>query len=287
VYDLATATGGAPPFIIMCSPASGSAFQIGSTPVECVATDQRQRIDRCAFTVGVIEPPRLSLTNFVAFGDSMTAGEVVSEGSVPGFHVLAVDPGVAYPTALRAELSSRYTAQAINVTNAGQSKEVTEGGRSRLSQVLAGSQYQVVLLMEGANDIAAQTTANMQRALFNIQSMVDDAKRRNLAVFLATIPPENPSACCPRRGSAASWVPPYNDGIRNAAAARNVHLVDVYQAFNGDTSTLIDVDGLHPTLAGYQLIADTFFTSIKQHLELPPTSSPTRSMPFFVLPGRR
>ena len=141
--------------------------------------------------------------------------------------------------------------------------------------------------MEGANDLGAQTTASMQTALANIRSMVDDAKSRGVVVFLATLPPENPNSCCPRRGSPASWVPPYNDGIRNVAAARNVPLVDVYQAFNGDTSTLIDFDGLHPTSAGYQRIAETFFASIKQVLELPSTSSPTRSMPFFMLPGRR
>jgi lysophospholipase L1-like esterase len=307
VYDLATATGGAPPFIIMCSPASGSAFQIGSTPVECVATDQRQRIDRCVFTLVVTEPPRLSLTNFVAFGDSMTAGEVVSAGSVPGVHVLTVVPGAAYPTVLQSALMSRYTAQTISVAREGRQREVTEDGRSRLSRVLADRQYQVLLLMEGANDLATQTTASMQRALFNMRAMVDDAKGRGVAVFLATIPPENPDACCPRYGSAASWVPLYNDGIRNVAASRNVPLVDLYQAFNGDASTLIDRDGLHPTAAGYQLIAETFFESIKQVLELPPTSipvgaqafrpadaglkpratSPTRSMPFFVLPGRR
>jgi lysophospholipase L1-like esterase len=307
VYDLATATGGATPIIVMCSPASGSAFQIGSTPVECVATDQRQRIDRCVFTVVVTEPPKLSLTSFVAFGDSMTAGEVVSEGSVPGFHVLTIDPGAAYPTILQSALMSRYTAQTISVANAYQRGEVTSDGRSRLSRVLADRQYQVLLLMEGANDLAAQTTASMQRALFNIQSMVDYARNRGVAVFLATIPPENPLACCPRYGSPASWVPPYNDGIRNVAAARNVPLVDVYQAFNGDTSTLIDFDGLHPTSAGYQLIAETFFASIRQVLEVPPTSipivaqaftpadaglkpratSPARSIPFFVLPGRR
>jgi lysophospholipase L1-like esterase len=226
---------------------------------------------------------------------------------VPGFHVLAIDPGAAYPTVLKSALMSRYTAQTINVAREGRPNEVTSDGRSRLSQVLAGRQYQVLLLMEGANDLAAQTTASMQRALANMRSMVDDAKNRGVAVFLATIPPENPDACCPRRGSAASWVPPYNDGLRNVAAARNVPLVDVYQAFNGDTSTLIDFDGLHPTSAGYQLIAETFFASIKRVLELAPTSipivaqafrpadaglkpratSPARSMPFFVLPGRR
>jgi hypothetical protein len=60
----------------------------------------------------------------------------------------------------------------------------------------------------------------------------------------------------------------------------------VYQAFGGTASPdLIDFDGLHPTAAGYQLIAATFFTAIKQNLEAPATlSSPLRASPFVVRP---
>ena len=46
--------------------------------------------------------------------------------------------------------------------------------------------------------------------------------------------------------------------------------MDVYQAFGGDTSTLIDYDGLHPTALGYQRIAETFFKAISRDLEQPP-----------------
>src|SRR4051812_13206403 len=65
-----TASGGAPPVTIACTPASGSSFSVGSTPVGCIATDARQRTDQCSFAVLVIVPPRISVTAFVAFGDS-------------------------------------------------------------------------------------------------------------------------------------------------------------------------------------------------------------------------
>src|SRR5439155_3584335 len=97
---------GAPPIIVMCSPASGSVFQIGPTHAECVATDQRQRIDTCLFTITLTAPPKISLTRFLAFGDSMTAGEVAAPHTVRG---LAVHPELSYPTDLRIELANRYT----------------------------------------------------------------------------------------------------------------------------------------------------------------------------------
>jgi hypothetical protein len=62
-------------------------------------------------------------------------------------------------------------------------------------------------------------------------------------------------------------VPDVNTQIRALATAQNVTLVDVYQALNTDVGTLIGPDGVHPTVAGYAKIADTFFAAIKQTLE--------------------
>jgi hypothetical protein len=84
VSGLATSTGGAPPVTVTCSPASGSVFQIGSTSAECIATDQRQRIETRLFTVTVTAPPKISLTRFLAFGDSMTDGKIDAPNTVRG-----------------------------------------------------------------------------------------------------------------------------------------------------------------------------------------------------------
>src|SRR5262245_52502062 len=73
VYGQATGTSGAPPVTVSCTPASGEAFPIGSNVVICQATDARQRTASCSFTVTVTAPPRIMVTRFVAFGDSMTA----------------------------------------------------------------------------------------------------------------------------------------------------------------------------------------------------------------------
>ena len=264
-------------------PANREIVPVGASTVTCTATDQRQRIDACTFTVTVTVPPKISLTSFVAFGDSMTAGEVVSEGN-GGIHILRVDAGKSYPTDLQRELADNYTAQAqsILVANQGQSAEAATDGESRLRGLLARSSYDVLLLMDGANDLGDRDSRVAQQALGAVRSMVQAAKGRGLKVFLATLPPQNPNGCCPNRGLAWSLVEPYNDGLRGIAASENISLVDVYQAFHGDNTTLIDFDGLHPTPAGYQVIADTFFKSIKQNLEQP--LSTLGAGPFRLLP---
>ncbi len=247
----------------------------------CTATDSKAVTASCSFKVTLTVPPKISETKFVAFGDSMTAGEVLSEsrvavteGGVTSIvHPLVIDPAKSYPTQLLNELKARYTGQAgaLLVSNAGSPGELAVDGVSRLPSVVDGGAYKVLMLMEGANDFP-----NYQSALGAMRSMVQYGKRRSLKVYLATLPPQNPfPSCTPNRGKNAASVAPYNDGLRSLAASEAVTLVDVNVAFNGDNTTLVGCDGLHPTSAGYQVIADTFFKSIQQTLETPATPTPT------------
>src|SRR6202008_3640714 len=94
VYGTATVVGGATPVTTSCNPGSGTQFAIGTTAVSCTATDSRQRTDKCDFAVVVQAPARISLTRFVAFGDSITLGEDGNTTSiVPMLHPLVVLTG--------------------------------------------------------------------------------------------------------------------------------------------------------------------------------------------------
>jgi lysophospholipase L1-like esterase len=270
------AAGGTPPTTVSCTPASGSMFPIGTTTVTCLATDQVKRTASCVFSVTVTAPPSLSLTRILAFGDSITAGEIITEGDALKFRALLIDPQLSYPADLQADLASYYTAQSqsITVTNSGRKDEKTAAGAARLSTALAQGAYQVLLLMEGANDLP-----DIADALMNMRAMVRTAKNQGLQVFIATLPPENKNAngsCVPGafdRGINADSVPPYNDGLRALAGNENVPIVDVYGAFGGVAADdLIDCDGLHPTARGYQLIADTFAAAIEGRLTSPRSS---------------
>ncbi len=290
VYGSATTTAGSPPVTTACAPASGSEFAVGATAVTCTATDTLQRTAACTFTVTVSAPSRLSVTSFVAFGDSMTEGEVTDALSPTFLRVLEFDK--AYPFRLQLELLARYTAQpGIQVTNKGlQGESVTSTGLTgmtapdRLRLVLSGAPYQVLLLMEGANDINSRDSKTIPPTVAGMQTMVRYAKGLGLKVFLATLPPENPRGSL---GTGAILVQPYNDALKAMAAMEDVPIADVYAAFGGDTTTLIGSDGLHPTVAGYQKIADTFFDAIKARLELAPVTTAVRRPVLTRLAPRR
>src|SRR5262249_37459398 len=146
VYGTPTVANGAPPVTTVCTPTSGSVFTVGPTSVMCTATDNQQRVDSCTFTVTVTAPPKLVVNRFVAFGDSMTAGEVVSAS---GFiRTLRIVPSESYPTELQKNLTGFYTAQAnsITVANQGRSGEKAVDGYARLRTVLSQGNYEVLTL---------------------------------------------------------------------------------------------------------------------------------------------
>jgi lysophospholipase L1-like esterase len=290
-FGVPTATGGTPPVQTSCTPASDTLFQVGRTAVTCNGADTKGLTGTCTFTVTVTAPPTISLTQYLAFGDSITAGEItiIGEG---GIHTLQLFPGLAYPADLQSSLRARYTAQSMVVTNSAFKGETTSIGLSRLQipSTLAGQQ--VLLLMEGANDINQATDAQVLTALSNIRAMVRLAKGRGVRVFLATLPPQNPAAVgcsvvC--RAGGVQQLPGYNLGLKAIAASENVALVDVFAALSGDLTTFIGPDGLHPTAGGYQATAQAFFDSIKASLEIPATSLSPSSLkaPFFAVPWRR
>lgn len=286
-YGTVTSTGGTAPVQLSCTPANDAIFPIGTTTVSCTGTDAKNVTAACTFAITVTAPPRIALTSFLAFGDSMTAGEITDPTALGTlFDKLVVVPSKAYPADLLLELSTRYTAQTIQVTNAGLSGEPVEspGTLPRLNSYLSGGAYQALLLMDGANDINSRDSKSIAPTVAGMDQMIKAAKGRGLRVFLATLPPQNPLGS---RGTGAILLQPYNDALRNLAAADGATLVDVFQAFNGDVTTLIGVDGLHPTTAGYQRIADTFFASLRQTLELPSATTTAIAAPARAAVKRR
>lgn len=280
-----TVADGESPVTTSCTPASGSTFPVGTTPVSCTATDARQRTSSCAFNVVVQTPPRLRLTRFLAFGDSITAGEdgntTVTSFDLQHFirlnYPTIILRGREYPTVLQGLLGARYTTQQPTVRNEGVPGEYAAATSTltRFTNLVASRAYDVALIMEGANDILGGTGGNpagIPPAIANFRRMIADARSRGVRVFLATIPPANPAGA--RGLTRYQAVPMLNAEIRALAVAEGVQLVDVFDAFNGDFS-LLSVDGLHPNAEGFARIASKFYDVIRQDLEEARTLMPT------------
>lgn len=263
-YPAPVATGGTPPVTVTCTPAAGAPVPPGATTVVCTATDPRRAFASCAFAVTVVVP-RLSAATFLAFGDSLTYG--VASAPLPALIEPVEVPG-SYPSLLQAMLRDRYRTQRAAVLNLGIGGERaagpsvhSPGGEVRLPQALDAHRPDVLLLMEGTNDLN-DGLDGAQAAAAALERMVREAKARGVRVLLATVPPAREGT---RRGTIARTVPTYNQMIRDLAAREGVVLVDVYAAMD---LSLIGVDDLHPTPEGYAVMARTFYNAIRAAFEV-------------------
>jgi len=116
------------------------------------------------------EQPRLTPIppdgTLLAFGDSLTQG-------------VGADPDDSYPAVL-AQLSGR------TVINAGISGEVTEEGRARFGALIAQEQPDLVLLLEGGNDILRNLDPAQTQA--NLAAMIEQAQTQGVQVVLIGVP---------------------------------------------------------------------------------------------------
>ena len=294
-FSAPTVVNGQAPVTTACTPVAGSAFTIGQKTVTCSATDALQRTDTCSFLVTVLTPPKLSTTSFLAFGDSITAGEDGQNSTAPSaslmsarFHPMVLFPfSMRYPAELQQLLADRYKTQSPTVDNQGVPGEAASDPATvtRFVSLTASRKYSVALIMEGTNDLYNKDDHIFPFAYAGLRAMIRDAKGKGIRPFLATIPPMNPSACVPVcRGLPWSLVAGFNDGVRSLAATEGVTLVDVYQGFGGNFA-LLGPDGLHPSADGYAKIAETFFTAITGTLETSSASSAvTRHRGLFTAP---
>jgi len=221
-----------------------------------------QRTDRCTFTVTVDSIPLIGATRYVAFGDSITEGKLASGDITP----------TPYPAGFKRELEARYTSQQFMVLGEGGGGETSAGGAGRLPGVLSVDNPEVLLLLEGVNDLPSGDPSRIPPLISNLRTMVQTAQGRGIRVFLATLPPEIPNGS---RAGAQPLIVPANDQIRALAGSTGATLVDVYQALIGSLTTFIGSDGLHPTQAGYDMIAQTFLDAVRARLEVSPTMTLT------------
>jgi lysophospholipase L1-like esterase len=280
-YPAPTSTGGTPPITTTCTPASNSAFALGTTTVTCNATDG-VRAATCSFKVTLVPPqPVLSIQKVVAFGDSITAGEN-GEGSLR-----LIDLNNSYPTQLLAMMQARYTTQSPQVHNCGIPGEKADEGASRIDRVLAFYNADVLLLLEGINNLTGNFGSDWPIVQNALAHDIAVARGRGMpGVFLSTLLPVFPGNCtgastCRGAMIDAGEIVNMNGVIKNLAAQQSVPLVDNYNSFLGHPE-YIDNDGLHPLPLGNQVLAKQFLAAIQGKFE---TQLPTAAGTFSVAPA--
>ena len=206
-------------------------------------------------------PPRLQVTRILAFGDSMTEGIATPESW--GL-MSALTPGVArsYPAKLQALVSARYTAQTIQVMNGGIGGKNARDDLPRLVELLGETQPDLVILMEGINDLngGAGITATADA----MEEMVKAVRNRGIPAMLSTITRINPLGT--KQLGTDPLVQPYNTRLAAIAAAKDAILVDVHPQI---PLSLVAPDGLHLTESGNQKLAEVYLDRIRALYEVP------------------
>jgi lysophospholipase L1-like esterase len=274
-YGAPTTTDGASPITVTCTPASGSAFHLGTTPVSCTATDAQSRAASCSFSV-TLKGFLIEAMKFDAFGDSLTAGET----GRPNIAATFIDTPNAYPTRLQAAFADVYPDQSMVVINRGENGNSVEDTESKLRQFLPRDRPDAVLLLTGYNNLTGPcggTRGNsgecedaMKKLAVGLRDCLRRVSEANAGVrytFLSNLTPSAPTGSN-RIDSRA--IVEMNARIRDVAAAGGAVLVDSYAAFVGHEADYVNVDGLHLRPAGYQALADAFFAAIQRTIPQTP-----------------
>lgn len=187
-------------------------------------------------------PPDVGLNDInkvVCLGDSITAGRCASDRYTPG--------GAPFPTRL-AELTGKQ------VSNQGRCGTTSDTGVSRIGSILSSEKPGYLFILYGINDLTiggGKTTCEA-----NLRTMIQAARANQTIPVVATLLPTYDS-----HGFVAGEVIVMNERIRVLAKEEKARLVDLHKMFELDRS-LIQDDGLHPTSAGNQVIAEAYASKI-------------------------
>jgi acyl-CoA thioesterase-1 len=193
-------------------------------------------------TSAVANRPRI-----VVLGDSLTAGLGLSQDD-------------AYP----ALLQRRIDAAGLNysVVNAGVSGDTSAGGLSRLDWALGekSDDVRILIVALGGNDgLRALPVEELER---NLATIIERAQARHVRVILAGM--DAP----PNFGE--SYTVSFHQVYPRLAAKYRVPLIPFLLQGVAGIDTLNQRDGIHPTPAGAQIVADNVWAALKPTIESQP-----------------
>lgn len=211
----------------------------------------------------VLAAPAAAQTAYIAFGDSITAGVGDDNRAEKG-----------YPP--RLEVLLRNAGEDAVVENYGIGGENTIEGLERIDGVLreAALSGDVLLLMEGTNDISNKISIETTR--FNLNQMALRAEARGMKAIHATTIPRLPNARFDPGNIANTEL---NQNIRDMAGRRGRDLADPFELlspipdlYTRYYSQASDDPVGHPNAAGYDLLAQIFFNTIRKIDRVPPVT---------------
>ncbi len=209
--------------------------------------------------------PAGAQTVYLAFGDSITNPQgAYDEPSRP------CPEECGYPGRLEDMLQAAGVE--AEVINRGLGGEDTTEGIERIDQVLGSVDADVMLLMEGTNDVSKGISPETTR--FNLNQMAQKAAARGITTVHATVIPRIPDA---NLGDGDNVVTQrLNWEIRKLAYDRGRELADPFEVFGSIPNVFAEYyspggDAVgHPNAAGFDLLAEIFFDVVTGVDSVPP-----------------
>ncbi|NNF19084.1 MAG: acylhydrolase [Flavobacteriaceae bacterium] len=139
----------------------------------------------------------------------------------------------------------------------------------RFRQDVIDLQPKVVVILAGTNDIAGNTgPSSLKMIMDNIASMAELARANDIAVVLSSVLPAEDYPW--KKGMKPNEkIPALNSMISEYATKNNFIYLDYFKALansaNGMDKSLA-TDGVHPTRAGYEIMAPLAKSAIKKAL---------------------
>ncbi|WP_179019662.1 arylesterase [Winogradskyella forsetii] len=180
----------------------------------------------------------------LCFGDSITAGMGLE------------DSKDAFPAVLQRKIDSlglNYT-----VVNSGLSGETTAGGKSRIDWVLK-QPISIFLLELGANDGLRGVTLSETRA--NLQAIIDEVRQKSPEIDIILAGMELP----PNMGQ--DYTTEFRTMYRELAEKNDVEFIPFILKDVGGIAELNQSDGIHPTVEGHKIIANTVWETLEPLLK--------------------
>jgi acyl-CoA thioesterase-1 len=184
------------------------------------------------------------MNNILFFGDSLTAGYGLSSVDDESFPAL---------------IGSKIKAAGLDyrIINAGLSGDTSAGGLARLDYWLS-QPIKVFILELGINDILRGIPPS--RTFSNLDSIINKVKARYPDVKLALMGMEIP-AFIP-----GAFAAEFRSIFRRLAEYHDMVFIPFFLEGVAGLAHLNMKDGLHPSAAGYRIIADKVWPAIEQLL---------------------
>lgn len=190
-----------------------------------------------------------------AFGDSLTSGYPYWTG-MDGNGCLPSSCRGGYREPLQTLLKN--AGRDARVENWGRRADTTSSGLARFDSVLNKSKPRYILLMEGTNELYFGSAETVRA---NLANMIDKAKAKGVIPVLGTFTPD------PRYPE--KNLPQANALLKELALQKDIALADHYGALKSNWANLCTSDRIHPNQAGYSIMAQIWFNSMKT-LDLTP-----------------